>query len=47
MTIQLQWLIIVNQTIQAGKLFKSPLVRKNLQFIPEKFKSKLMCRRKY
>lgn len=33
MKIQLQWLIIVKQTIQAEVYFETPLVRKNLHFI--------------
>lgn len=33
MKIQLQWLIIVKQTIQAGICFETPLVRKNLHFV--------------
>jgi len=40
MNIQLQWLIIVNQTIQAAKNLKTPLVRKNLQLVPLVFISK-------
>jgi len=33
MKIQLQWLIIVKQTIQAEIYFETPLVRKNLRFV--------------